>query len=291
MKKPTIVLIILCFGVALISFAYGIPSAETFQPYEAPKATHPNNFYDPRNFSPQPASEEKNSGDRIYGAVVPHHLLAHRLIAQVFVKMQSTPPPLLILLGPNHENQGDRILTSSLDWQTPFGTVEVDQEVVKRLMDTHMVKIDDYIFTEEHSMGNLMPFVKYYLPETKVVPIIFHHDVSKKEAGLLAKHLSALVEKDAVIVASEDFSQYLTRQEAEDKDKETLKVIEAKNLDTLFTMGNDYLDSPAALGSLFLTMENLDISDLTLLNHTKSGILMGNDIIETTSYMTMLFQK
>ena len=92
-------------------------------------------------------------------------------------------------------------------------------------------------------------------------------------------------------MASVDFSHYLTRQEAEDKDKETLKVIEAKNLDTLFTMGNDYLDSPAALGSLFLTMENLDISDLTLLDHTNSGILMGNDMIETTSYMTMLFQK
>ncbi|MDD4570220.1 MAG: AmmeMemoRadiSam system protein B [Tepidanaerobacteraceae bacterium] len=294
MKKLTVFFAILCFAVALASIApgaRGTRSLENPQTYETPRATHPNNFFDPRYFNPKILNEKENSSGRICGAVVPHHLLAHRLIAEVFARLQKNPPSLLILLGPNHYNRGARILTSSLGWQTPFGTVEVDEGIIQQMLETQMVKVDDYAFAEEHSIGNLMPFVKYYLPRTKVVPIIFHYDVSKKEAALMAEYLSSLVEDDGVIIASVDFSHYLTRQEAEEKDRETLKVMEEGNLDTLFTMGNDHLDSPAALGTLFLAMENLGIQDFNLLDHTNSGILMGNDMIETTSYMTMLFQK
>lgn len=107
----------------------------------------------------------------------------------------------------------------------------------------------------------------------------------------MAEYLSSLIEDDGVVIASVDFSHYLTRHEAEEKDRETLKIIEEGNLDTLFTMGNDHLDSPAALVTLFLAMKNLGIQDFNLLDHTNSGIIMGNDMIETTSYMTMLFQK
>lgn len=291
MKRFTMFFVVFCFWMALLSFTPRTREAENPQPHEASRATHPNNFFDPQYFNPHASEEEEISGGRICGAVVPHHLLAHRLIAEVYLQLQKNPPSLLILLGPNHQNRGTRILTSGLGWQTPFGTVEADQEVVEQLLGTHTVKKDDHAFTEEHSMGNLMPFVKYYLPNTKVVPIIYHHVVSKKEAVLMANHLTKLVEDGAVIIASVDFSHYLTRREAEEKDEKTLKVMREKNLDTLFTMGNDYLDSPAALGTLFFAMENQGIQDFTLLEHTNSGILIGNDMIETTSYMTMLFQK
>jgi AmmeMemoRadiSam system protein B len=294
MKKPAVFFVILCFAVALASIApgaRGVRSPESPQSYEAPQATHPNNFFDPRYFNPQTLKEEETSGSEIYGAVIPHHLLAHRLMAEVFARLQKNPPSLLVLLGPNHYNRGSRILTSPLGWQTPFGTVEVDEEVIQQLLDSNVVKKDDYAFAEEHSIGNVMPFVKYYLPNTKVVPIIYHHDVSKKEALLMAEHLANLAEDGGVIIASVDFSHYLTRQEAEEKDRETLKVMQENNLDTLFTMGNDHLDSPAALGTLFLAMQNLEIQDFTLLDHTNSGIIMGNDMIETTSYMTLVFQK
>ena len=291
MKKLTVFFIMLCFWVALASFAPETRKSENSRTYETPQATHPNNFFDPRYFNPKTLDEGETSVGRICGAVVPHHLLAHRLMAEVFARLQKNPPSLLVLLGPNHYNRGARILTSSLGWQTPFGTVEVNDEIIQQVLETQMVKVDDYAFAEEHSIGNLMPFVKYYLPHAKVVPIIYHYDVSKKEAALMAEYLSSLIEDDGVVIASVDFSHYLTRHEAEEKDRETLKIIEEGNLDTLFTMGNDHLDSPAALVTLFLAMKNLGIQDFNLLDHTNSGIIMGNDLIETTSYMTMLFQK
>ncbi|HHX24950.1 MAG TPA: AmmeMemoRadiSam system protein B [Thermoanaerobacterales bacterium] len=291
MKKCFVFIIILCLGVILACYAPGTRKVYDSKTYVVYPATHPNSFFDHRYFNPNFSVKNEYPDKKIYGAVVPHHMLAHKLISEVFMLLQKNPPPLLIFLGPNHENRGNKILTSSLGWQTPFGTVEVEQKCISQLLATNLVKREDHVFTSEHSIGNLMPFVKYYLPNTKVVPIIYHHDVSKKEAAQLARHLGKLAEDGAVIIASVDFSHYLTRKEAEQKDIETLKIMEEKNLDTLFTLGNDHLDSPAALGTLFLTMECLGVNNFTLLGHTNSGILLENDLIETTSYITLLFGK
>lgn len=293
MKKVATLFIIICFGLVLTGIVRETRRAETLPTLapSAPAPTHPNNFFDPRYFTPEYSVKKELWDEKICGAVVPHHLLAHQMIAEVFSKIQDAPPNLLILVGPNHKNIGSRILVSSLGWQTPFGTVEVDKEAVDYLLATHMVKQDDYAFSAEHSMGNLMPFVKYYLPNTKVVPIICHHDVSKKEAEQLAEHLSPLLKKGAVIVASVDFSHYLASQEAVQMDSETLKAIREKDWDRIFAMDNDHLDSPSALGILFFAMENMGITDFTVLDNTNSGILLGNDMIETTSYISMLFSK
>ncbi|MCG1013387.1 AmmeMemoRadiSam system protein B [Tepidanaerobacter sp. GT38] len=289
MKKSFVIFvgIFLCFALSCCSFK----TNDTEEPYQAPKATHPNVFYDPRLFNPLSPEDIEPFEGRIHGAVVPHHLLAHELIGEVFAKLAKSPPTQIILLGPNHQNLGNKILTSSLAWQTPFGTVETDEYIIDELLKTKLVKQDDRPFTKEHSIGNLMPFIKYYLPDTKVVPVIFHYDVSKKEAEQIANCLSSFVDRGTAVIASVDFSHYLTRQEAEQKDQETIKTMKDKDLDKLFSLGNDHLDSPASLVTLFLTMANQGITEFEILAHTNSGILMGNDLIETTSYMTLVFKK
>jgi len=289
MKK--LILIILCVGVISLGLIFRIPKVEVSQRHEMSHDTHPNNFFDGQYFTPKSSGDKGNFEGKIGGAVVPHHLLAHQLIAEIFAKLQRDPPPLLIVLGPNHQNRGARILTSRLGWDTPFGTVSTNGEGIEGLLNTGLAKIDDSAFTSEHSIGNLMPFVKCYLPDAKVIPIILHHDVSQKEAAQIAEYLATMAKQGAVIVSSVDFSHYLTRREAEEKDKITLEAMKEKNFNTIFSMGNDHLDSPAALGTLFFAMEYCDIKDFELIDHTNSGILMGNDLIETTSYMTLIFKR
>ena len=213
------------------------------------------------------------------------------MIAEVFNLLKDQEPPLIILIGPNHNNQGERISTSAWGWQTPFGVVETDRKVIEGLVNTSLVKVDDNVFSNEHSMGNLMPFIKYFLPKTKVVPIVFHHDLRKMEANLLSQYLSELVqENEAVIIASIDFSHYLTNKEAQQKDRETLRIIKNRNIAQFFNLGDDHLDSPGAMATMLLTMDRLNVEDFKVLGHTNSGILIGNDLIETTSYFTLVFE-
>ncbi|MEW6622050.1 MAG: AmmeMemoRadiSam system protein B [Bacillota bacterium] len=254
---------------------------------------HPNIFFEPQWFGGKDAG---NPGEGvpgiIGGAVVPHHLLAHELMGQVFAELAHQEPSLVIIVGPNHFNKGARILTSLWAWETPFGMVEVDNQIADEVLKLSLVQRNDQVFSTEHSMGNLMPFVKYYLPEAKVLPIILHYDVTWQEAKALGEHLAALAEKEragAVIIASVDFSHYLTRKEAEAKDAETITALKAKNMGRIFAMGNDYLDSPASIGVIFAAMDRMGCKEFEILANTNSGIILGNDLIETTSYITMLF--
>jgi len=288
MKRITIGF--LCF-VTIFFGVMAFTKSEESKSYQPFQALHSNTFFDSRYFTQEPPEVEEAPSTRIYGTVVPHHLLAYKLIAQIFCQLEVQKPPLIILIGPNHFNQGDRIVTSAWGWQTPFGVVEADSETVDHLVGTNLVKVDDSVFVTEHSMGNLMPFIKYYLPEAKVVPIIFHHDLTKEEAVLLSQELANLAEeKEAVIMASIDFSHYLTNKEAQLKDEETLEVIKTKNIARLLTLGDANLDSPGALATMLLTMEKLRVEDLEVLQHTNSGLLIGNNLIETTSYMTFVFR-
>jgi AmmeMemoRadiSam system protein B len=286
MKKVGALTLFILLGLVLTGCASALPEKEKTEVTRV--EVHPNHFFDPQCFDPQPVVGDHSAG-KIYGAVVPHHLLAHGLIAQVMQKLQAAPPSVVVVVGPNHWNKGERMLTSSWDWQTPFGTVEADQEAIAKLLAQSPVKKDDAVFSAEHSIGNLMPFIKYYLPQAKVVPLILHYDVTKKEAGVLADLLTELIGERGVILASVDFSHYLERRQAEEKDRETMEALKAWDYGQLFKMGNDHLDSPASLATLLLAMERLGLEEFDLVDNTNSGVLLGNDLIETTSYFTLVF--
>ncbi|NLT94464.1 MAG: AmmeMemoRadiSam system protein B [Clostridia bacterium] len=289
MKKRTVGLVcLLIFFWGILAFDHREREAFTYLPVQE---NHPNNFFDSRYFIRELSESPEAPGKRIYGAVVPHHLLAYEMIAEVFNHLRDQEPPLIVLIGPNHNNQGERIITSTWGWQTPFGTVEPDREAIADLVATSLVKVNNEIFSQEHSMGNLMPFLKYFLPEAKVVPIVFHHDLKKEEGIILSQVFSRLVEeREGIIIASVDFSHYLTNKEAQEKDRETLRIIENRNIAELLKLGDDHLDSPGAMMTLLLTMDRLNVRDFRILGHTNSGILIGNDLIETTSYFTFVFQ-
>lgn len=269
---------------------------------------HPNIFFEPQWFGGdylelgykegyvpfhlEDASAPGGVAGGIGGAVVPHHLLAHELIGQVFAELARQEPSLVIIIGPNHFNKGARVLTSLWPWDTPFGMVEVDDRIADEVLRSSLVQRDDQVLSTEHSMGNLMPFVKYFLPEAKVLPVILHYDVTWREAKVLGEYLATIVEKEpaeAVIIASVDFSHYLTSKEAQAKDAETIMALKAKNMGRIFAMGNDYLDSPASIGAIFAAMDSMGCKEFEILANTNSGIILGNDLIETTSYITMIF--
>lgn len=110
-----------------------------------------------------------------------------------------------------------------------------------------------------------------------------------EEAGDLGEKLASLMGENTIILASVDFSHYLKSDEAEKKDQETIYALKNWNLGRIFTMNDDYLDSPASIGVLFKAMEKQGMRDFTILNNTNAGVLLGNKNIETTSYITLLF--
>ncbi|HLN60927.1 MAG TPA: AmmeMemoRadiSam system protein B, partial [Symbiobacteriaceae bacterium] len=259
----------------------------------AAEGAHADKFYDAASFqkgleavrqAPPPART-----GTLVGGLVPHHNLAGAMFTTFFTRLEAHPPKTIIVVGPNHYLKGQRVVTGRRGWATNFGVVEADTALVESLAQAGLATVDDGALENEHSMGALMPYVKYHAPRARVVPIILHKDVTIAEQEQLARRLAPLLSADTLLVASVDFSHYLPRDIADAKDVVTRQAIADFDLPAIMRMSPDYVDSPPSLGVLMQTMRLAGAAGPVEEAHTNSGYLLGSTVMETTSYFTFTY--
>lgn len=255
--------------------------------------THPLVFFDKDTFYAgieHSKKESKTFANQISGGIIPHHLFPGFIITDFFSRLSNQSPTTIILIGPNHYERGDyNVLSSLYGWETPFGIVEPNKQIIQELATNKLIKIDETNFPKDHAVAGIMPFVKHHLPNTKVVPLLLSGFMTKEDITVLSHRLKNYVGKDTVIAAAVDFSHYLTNPQAQEKDKTTFELMKSFNYDQLLSLNNDYLDSPPSIATLLMTMQDLNTTDMELLYHTNSGEMQKNDSIETTSYFSIAY--
>lgn len=235
-----------------------------------------------------------DGSDPIVGGVVPHHLLAANMIAEFFNSISHYPPDTIVVVGPNHRRIGMKGLhTSSLDWKTEFGILEADREFIDNLIGELNAAENDSLMEIEHSVSALVPYIKYYLPDTKIVPILLHGNYSAADSKKLGKFLSAAMKDNPklTVIASIDFSHYLDADTANRMDEITLKAIESRDENSLIRMGNDNIDSPPSILTLLEAMDGIGAVGPQVTGHSNSYVITGSGADYTTSYYTMLFRQ
>lgn len=230
------------------------------------------------------------AGDRVCGGIVTHHFLASGLMVRFFAGLRGqSSPETIVLLGPNHFHQGRAdISISSLPWKTPFGVLQTDTQLVQQIGEAIQSPEDSEAFTGEHSVGALIPFLKYYFPQSRVVPILIDANADTGRLHLLGEVLSARMKSPkTLLLLSMDFSHDSVAALADARDKKAQEVISS-------------LDAPKANGlqvdcrkGLWLLLESLKRSkcDKVQINeHTNSAQLTGKpDLLNVTSYFTIYF--
>lgn len=257
------------------------------------RGTHKVKFFDEKTFN-EGVDKAKDSVQplsyHVSGGIVPHHLFAGFIIADFFARLSVQKPMTIILLGPNHYEKGNfKALTSLYNWDTPFGLVSPDDRIISNLSEHNLVKVDEETLPNDQSLSSIMPFAKYYLPNVKVVPILLSGGLTKDESEVLSNSLSNLITKDVIVIASVDFSHYLTSTQAKERDETTLQVLKESNYRELYLLNNDYLDSPSSIGVLLMIMQRLGTTKMDLLFHTNSGELQNDEYLQTTSYFSIIY--
>jgi AmmeMemoRadiSam system protein B len=227
---------------------------------------------------------------KMLGAVVPHHMVGGKFIADVF--SQAKDIDTVVLIGPNHYEKGtSSIITADSDWVTAKGTVPVNSDFVGDMISKKIASAQNEIIGGDHSVGNIMPFIAYYLPNAKVVPIILKRDIPKNDFENLLQYI-ANQQKNShmLIIGSVDFSHYLTEAESEKMDEQTIKAIEEKNYGLISTFHNDNMDSPSSVNALLKVMDLLGGNEM-LWQNSNSFKVLGGDINDTTSYFELVFCK
>jgi len=116
----------------------------------------------------------------------------------------------VIILGPMHRYGGaDFALFPDGSWETPLGEVTIDKEFADSIAaNCPDIEKNTSAHDKEHSLEVQVPFLQYFKPEVKIVPVAigtWQYDSLKKLGEGLAKSILEYG-KDVLIVASSDMS-------------------------------------------------------------------------------------
>ena len=227
----------------------------------------------------------------IKGGIVPHHMLASRIIADFYYNLSKTEVNTIIILGPNHyQLNREAPLSSKLPWMANEKIIKTDSLIIDELMNKGLIKIDDQVLEKDHAIGSHIPFIEYYIPEVKIVPILFSLETDLDQAYEFATELEKYSAKDGVvIVSSVDFSHYLTGSQARLKDAVTLTAMENFDFERLYSFNSDNLDSAASISILLYNMSFLGLTDFSVIENSNSTDITKNNDYQTTSYFHIMF--
>jgi AmmeMemoRadiSam system protein B/AmmeMemoRadiSam system protein A len=227
--------------------------------------------------------DEEVAKKDVIGLVSPHAgyiysgSVAGAVISQV--KFKDT----FVIMGPNHTGSGKplSIMTEGV-WATPLGKVEIDSELAKQILATSRhLQQDVGAHLYEHSIEVQLPFLQYFKPDIRLVPIVLAYasgDIYKEIGREIATAIKEL-NRGAVIIASSDMTHYESQESAQRKDRQAIDAILGLNEDELLRRVEE-LDismcgyAPAV--SLISAAKELGANKAELVKYQTSGDVTGD---------------
>ncbi len=171
---------------------------------------------------------EKDQG--LVGLIVPHagYMYSGPVAAHSYYKLATAGPRAsVVILGPNHTGLGSGVSTmTSGEWSTPLGEVKIDTELAEKVVkNSSLIDVEEEAHKYEHSIEVQLPFLQFIYPRRfQFVPICMmlqDLETSKEVGEAVAR---AIQDRDAIIMASSDWTHYEPHEKAVAKDKEALQA-------------------------------------------------------------------
>ena len=210
----------------------------------------------------------------------------------------------VIILGTNHTGMGSPTsLFPKGEWQTPLGSLEIDETLhdtfthnVQELKTDIGFSIEPYAHLEEHSIDNQLPFLQYSIEnDFKILPIAMG-DHSLSTCLALANVISRIISssnKKIIIVASSDFTHYLSPHEAEKRDQPVIKHLLDFDLDLAVKTKKSLNASICGFGpivTLFAIAKEQKMTNCEVLTYGHSGQTCSSSS-QVVAYSSMILGK
>jgi len=225
--------------------------------------------------------------------VVPHHLVAEKIIRKFFLEIsQNVKPETIIILSPDHFKvanfSAQKGLISLAPETAEFNELAVDKELLAFLYYKKLIGANNSALALEHGITNLLPYIKQYLPETKILSLVIPQDYSINDLQKIIDDLFLSGEK-FFILASTDFSHYLLEEAASFHDVKSARVLvnfeeeEFSNLE---------VDCPLCLVGTRYLAKLQQAENYKFIGQANSADLVKTiDEEGTTSYLSLLFSQ
>jgi AmmeMemoRadiSam system protein B len=188
-----------------------------------------------------------------------------------------------IIVGPSHTGVGKPFsIMSEGKWQTPLGEVEIDSALGKELLSSSdYLQEDETAHTYEHAVEVQIPFLQYFKPDIKIVPIILayaHAEVYKEIGRDMARAIKES-KGEVIIIASGDMTHYEPQETAEEKDNKAIEAMLNLDEDELTRRYQELDISMCAYGpavSLITAAKELGATGAELVKYQTSGDTTGD---------------
>lgn len=231
----------------------------------------------------------------LIGAIVPHAGFMYSGYQAIhFFEILKTHPKKfdsIIIINPNHTGYGDPIsLDECFEWEGVFRNTVLDHEFMNKM---------DFPKSEmahkfEHSAEVMLPFLQYVLDyDFKILPIT----MSVQNVGNAKRIADAIfnvnqqLKKEILIIASSDFSHFLSPDKGRELDDHVLREIYALNSEGVEDEVKTKNISVCGYGPIMALIEfaKLTTTDpqLSLLKRGHSGeVHPANEVV---NYVSMMF--
>jgi len=232
--------------------------------------------------SPLGPQGDKSPSSSLIGGLVPHAGYVYSgPCAAHFYALLDNSIQRVILLGVNHQARGHRAALSPADfWQTPLGTVSIDQELSHLLQgEVKFLKQDETAHAREHSIEVQLPFLQRVLGEFSLIPISLAHISIEEciEIGTAVADLLRSIRQSGtrtIMMASSDLSHYLSPKDTAELDGIALEQVLALNPRALIEAAerkNITMCGLLPTAVLLFAANLLDVKQGCLLKHCHSG--------------------
>lgn len=234
-----------------------------------------------------------NNQTTISAGVIPHHPLAKEIIHDFFLYISAKEnPKTVVLLSPDHFKAGSVVGKSFISIKPDtkrFYDLVVNDEILQRLASLNKITFRNSYISFDHGITTLLPYIKQYLKDSKIVPILIPSTITKEELNQITYALDSYSALETIVIASVDFSHYLPPQVADFHDVKSIAGLINFKEDGF---ENLEVDSWQALYIARLFAKLRGRESPKIIAHKKSTDLLKFDKSEeTTSYFSLLFEK
>lgn len=172
----------------------------------------------------------------IFAIIAPHagYEYSGQVAAYAYKLVQGKDYESVVILSPSHRYafEGCSIYLNG-GYETPLGIAAVDEALAKEISKATGFSYIAKAHKEEHAVEIQVPFIQKTFPQAKIVPIVMGYPRKSTILNLANGLKKALVDKKALIIASTDLSHFLSKNEANTRDQETVGLIQDFKIDTL----------------------------------------------------------
>ncbi|MCX8195141.1 MAG: MEMO1 family protein [Candidatus Micrarchaeota archaeon] len=201
-----------------------------------------------------------------------------------------------VVIGPNHTGLGMPISVSFEDWKTPLGEVKCDVELAGAIVKAGKIaQRDELAHFREHSCEVQLPFLQEACPHAKFVAVCMGiQDLAPaQELGRAIFEAIKKTRKNAIVIASSDFTHYESAESAKKKDMlaiERLLKLDEAGFESLVEERGLSICGHGPIAAAMHYSKLAGAKKCELLKYTNSGEASG-DYYQVVAYASLAISK